>query len=228
MKIFGKEHLIYMLISTIIGIAAVVLVKLFCKGKKLELAVKIWAYLMFIFWLMNRICVVVRDDDGLKFLPNTYCSVIAIIFYFACRYFKPNAGIFHFVTYAAIFGGLVNYFYPDQIMYYNSIFAPLPFAMLLYHSLMLFLAITLLVTGYVKPSLKKWAWFPLGLCAVMTYGIFLITGLNFYNAIYIKYPLIENTNIYWYHAGIVFLAVHLIFLIIMECVYYKRGEGWFF
>lgn len=223
-EIFGWQHLVFLAIIIVLGIASVVLIKLFCKSERaVSIAIKVYSAFLLIWIVANRICVAVNNHNALSFIPNTFCGIASLSIAIIGLVAKKDAGIWHWAIYCGLLGGFLTMLYPDFIGQAQSIFYPATITGLMHHSVMFFLCVTVLATGYMRPSIKKWAWLPLGLCVMMTFGIFLITALKFGGAMYINEPLIEGTVFTWYFTGFIFLALHLATLLIIEYVRLRKS-----
>lgn len=228
-EIFGWQHLVYLAVAIVIGVVALVLIKLYCKSDKaLSIAIKVYSAFLLVWIVANRILIAVRDQKVLNFIPGTFCGITSLSFAIIGLTAKKDDGILHWITYCAFLGGLLTMIYPDFIGQDKSIFFPLTITGLVHHTVMFFLSLTMLVTGYVKPSLKRWAWLPLGLCVMMVVGQLMISVGLYGDAMYINEPLIEGTLFSWWFTGIIFLWLHFAFLCIMEWVYYRHGHGTFY
>ena len=223
-EIFGWQHLVFLAVTIILGVASVILIKLFCKTEKsISISIKIYSAFLLAWILSNRILVAIRDNNALHFIPNTFCGITSLSLAITGIFAKKDAGIWHWIIYCGLLGGFLTMIYPDFIGQAPSIFYPLTITGLMHHTIMFFLCVTVLATGYMRPTLKKWAWLPLGLCVMMSYGIFLITALKFGDAMYIYEPLIGETIFTWYFTGFLFLLLHLVALLIVEYVRLRKS-----
>ncbi len=214
----------FLLVSIVIGVASVVLIKLFCKtDKSISIAIKVYSAFLFCWIVANRILIAVRDHSVLSFIPNTFCGITSLSLAIVGLFAKKDAGIWHWITYCGLLGGFLTMLYPDFIGQAQSIFYPLTITGLMHHTVMFFLCVTVIATGYMRPSLKKWAWLPLGLSLMMCFGVFLITALHFGDAMYIYEPLIEGTIFTWWFTGIIFLILHLGALLVIEYVRLRKS-----
>ncbi len=223
-EIFGWQHLVYLAVVIVLGVASVVLIKLFCKTEKsISIAIKAYSAFLLVWILANRILIVIRDKSALSFIPNTFCGISSLSLAIIGLFAKKDAGIWHWIIYCGLLGGFLTMIYPDFIGQAASIFYPLTITGLVHHTVMFFLCVTVLATGYMRPSIKRWAWLPLGLCVMMSFGVFLITALKFGDAMYIHEPLIEGTIFTWYFTGFLFLLLHLGALLIIEYVRLRKS-----
>lgn len=227
LEIFGWQHIVYLIVAVIVCTAATVLIKLFCKSEKSQsIAVKIYAAVLLVFILLNRILIAaVQQHRAIGFIPTSFCGITSLCFGIIGLFAKKDSKLFHWIGYCALLGGLLTMIYPDFIGQAPTIFYHLTFTGLVHHTLAFFFAVTLITIGWFRPTLKRWAWLPLGLTCMMTYGIFCITALGFSDAMYINHPLIDNTPFTWWFTGILFLLIHIIALLIIEYVRIRKSGG---
>lgn len=96
---------------------------------------------------------------------------------------------------------------------------------LLHHGIAFYLSVLMVVTGYVKPCLKKFYAFPVGLCFMLCYGIFLIDALKFDHAMYIGKPLVAGTFLTWYVVAPMMIAVTLGGVLLYEFILKKKKSS---
>lgn len=223
-EIFGWQHLTFLAISCVLIVIALILIKKFCKSEKvISIAVKVTSALLLVAILANRILLAVKYNSFISFIPNTFCGLTSLCFAIVGLCAKKDSGLFHWIVYCGILGGFLTMLYPDFIGQATSIFYPLTITGLLHHTLAFFLGLLIIVTGYMRISLRRWAWLPLGLSLMMCYGLFLITALGLGDAMYIYEPLISDTIFTWYFTGFLFLLLHLILLVTVELVRRKKS-----
>lgn len=227
-KIFGIEHIIYMLISFALTITALVLIKKFCKTDKSKtIAVKISGLVLFLTILINRLCVYLWQMDvgntTYPYLPVSLCATVSLFLGFATIVCKKDSSVLHFLTYTALFTGLISTIYPTYIGQGESIFFPSTITSLMHHSLSFYVAMLILLLGWIKPNIKKWHAWPLGYCALITYGVFTLKMLGKgYDSMNINSPIIKGTPFNWFYLGLMFIAVYTVFLLIYDAIVNKK------
>lgn len=223
-EMYGIEHLLYLAISLSITVIGLIFAKRYIKTEKnAEIVVRCLGLILFALIMWNRIAICLYDGGIKEFLPNTYCGATSLAFSFCALFLKRDSKIFHCLVYMAIVGGLATLLYPDFIGQAESIFFSKTISGLLHHSMHLFLALLMLVTGYVKPCIKRWVCLLLGLCVYVTYGIFLVTALGYGNAMYLYEPIIGGTPLTWYFTGALLLIAHAISLAVNAIVKKKHS-----
>ena len=227
-KIFGLEHIIYMVITFSLTIAGLILIKKFCKTEKSQkIAVKIAGTVLFVTILVNRLCVylwqMAEGNTTYPYLPVSLCATVSMLFGFATIVCKKDSSVLHFLTYTAIFTGLISTIYPTYIGQGATIFFASTITSLLHHSLSFFVAILILELGWITPNIKKWYAWPLGYCGLITYGVFTLKMLGkSYDSMNINSPLLKGTFLNWFYLGLLFLALYTVFLLIFDTIKNKK------
>lgn len=217
-KIFGIEHFLYILVFTILSICSIMLILKRKKDERFIRKVVIFAAITnLVLVICNRLSVCAKFDwDYRQLYPTTFCGTVSFVFPIALLVCKKDSNVLHFISYCAFFGGLLTLIYPDFIGQSNSIFYPATITGLLHHSAMLYNFLLIVLSGYFVPSIKKIGCLSLGLCALMTLGIFNITILGYDDSMYIFHELISGTIFSWFFVGIIFILLHAIFLLIFD------------
>jgi len=236
MGVFGLSHILYFVISSIIGISIIFVVKKFVKcerGKKIStfafagvlLAVLVASRVVA---LLNTINYVREYGEyatsirpiWLVLIPTSICSVINLIFAVTVLvvFKNRNHKMFHFIVYMSFIGGFVTAFYPDFIGQDPTIFSARTFLGLLHHTIAMFLAIYLVVMREFKPALKEWKAILIGTLGFIVLGLFLQDALGFSNAVNLNDPLLPGLH-WWivYPTFVVgFIGVLFVYELIRE------------
>ncbi len=221
-KIFGTEHVIYMVISFALTIVAVILLKKYCKSDRLKaLTVKICGAVMIFAILINRLTAVIYFENE-RYFPYSLCATVSLVFGFLAVVCKKDSMPLHFISYTAIISGLIPTIYPHYLNQGSTIFFPPTLTSLFHHSLSFFLALLIFVLGYVKPDLKKWHAWPLGYCTFVVYGLFNVKILG-QESMSINSPVIAGTPFNWFYMGLMFFAVYTVFLVTFDIVKNKKN-----
>lgn len=207
-EVFGWQHLTYIAIFVVLAVVSLVLIKKFVKDEKvLTIIIKSVAGALFLAILWNRISIAIKNSNALYLIPDTFCGLSSTLLSLSVLIGKRNCGFLHFISYLGGVGGLITIIYPDFLSQNPSFFYSPTISGLLHHTIMFYLVILMLLTKWFVPTLKKWAWLPLGLCCVMTYGLFLMSALGFGGAMNITKPLLEGTIFSWWFTGILLIAL---------------------
>ena len=207
-EVFGWQHLTYIAIFVVLAVVSLVLIKKFVKDEKvLTIIIKSVAGALFLAILWNRISIAIKNSNALNLIPDTFCGLSSTLLSLSVLIGKRNCGFLHFISYLGGVGGLITIIYPDFLGQNPSFFYSATISGLLHHTIMFYLVVLMLLTKWFVPTLKKWAWLPLGLTCVMTYGLFLMSALGFDGAMNITKPLLEGTIFSWWFTGILLLAL---------------------
>ncbi len=185
---------------------------------QVKIVVKLIAGLLLMAIIWNRTSIAILRNGMKSFLPGTFCGASSLALAIAVLVFPKNSPVFHSVAYTGLLGSLLTLFYPDFIGQDDSFFYPMTISGLIHHTVMLYLVFLMLLTGYLKPELKKWYLLPLGLCFYMVYGLFLIHVVGYGDAMYIHEPILPDTSLDWDMLGFLFLLLHAVFLVVWEFV----------
>lgn len=177
-NLYGVENIIYLIVSfTIIALAIAFSIVKLKDEKSKTIFIRSLAILFFIAEIVNRISIFLYypfPDNTL--LPRTFCGTVGLFFSISLLFAKKDSKLFHFFAYVCIFSGLLPTFYPNYIddcfQYgFTSIFLFVPtISSLICHSFMFLMSILLFTTGWIKPDIKKWYFFPLGWGILTLYG----------------------------------------------------------
>ena len=177
---------------------------------------KVIGGLLFCCVLWNWTTLAVKNSNALNLIPDTFCGISSVILSLSMLIGGKDNKFFHFICYLGFVGGLVTVVYPDFIGQSDSIFYPATISGLLHHTVMLYAIVLMIITKYFVPTIKKWYILPLGLCCIMTLGIFEITVLDFGDAMQIFKPILPDTPLYWWFCGLLLLPAAYIAMVIFE------------
>ena len=225
-QVFGKEHVIYFLISTLVAVACFILTKKYAKTEKSQrLVIKAVAFGLFLSILANRLSQVFRYDTVRWYciIPDSFCGMTSLVLSLGVLLGKKNNDVLHFAWLLGIFGGIATVVYPDFVGQSDSIFYLPTISGLLHHSFSAFTVVLLLAFGQIEITYKKWRCVLFGLTAYMTVGAFLIGVFKVSDAFHIFDPLLSNTPLTaWFMAPLYALGHGLIFLGV-EIVKKRKG-----
>lgn len=220
-KVYGKEHIIFLVIYFVVAITAIVLSKLFLKSKKSQMIyLRTLAGLTLLFNLLCRIGVAIYEEPY-EWFPATVCSMTSFVLPTLVLLRKENDTLYHGVFYIAIVGGIATLIYPDFISQGPSIFQLNTFMGLLHHGTLFLLALSMILFGWFQPSLKKSFVFPITICIYIAIGAFAIRKLGLEDGMLINSPIVKGTPIdCWF---ILLFGTVLVYFIsfVYEIVYLK-------
>lgn len=220
-KIFGIEHILYMVISFALIITALILIKVYCKTEKSKnIAYRVSGAVLLLVVILNNIFIY----DWVHYIKlDSLCGIVSLMFGIFAIFCKKDSSCLHFVTYTALFTGLLSTFYPDYINQGATIFFPSTITSLLHHSLSFYMAILTFELGFITPNIKKWYAWPLGYFALITIGVFNIKIRGRSDSMSINRPLLPNTIFNWFYLALIFLAIYTTFLLIYDTIKNKKN-----
>ena len=222
-QIFGIEHLVYLIITVPATVALLVFyTRKSADTRLIDHVVRTSGAVLLVAITVNRLSIAWLDADFGKIMPGTFCGASSLALALGAVFLKRNHPFFHCVAYIGLLGGLITLVYPDFIGQADSVFYPKTITGLLHHSIIVFLALFMVSTGYVKPELKKWHYLPIGLSIYMAYGLFLITMLGYDDAMLIHRPILEGTPLNWFVMGVLVVSLHVVFLLIHQTIVSER------
>lgn len=203
-KVFGWEHIVYLIIFIALAVGTLILIKKKVKTEKaLNITVKCAGGVLLAMILANRISLIWFYDSLWALVPNTFCGVISLVYSICMIFAKRDHVIFHFLVYAGFWGGLLVTVYPNFVGQHNSFLYVPTITGIMHHSMAMYSSILLVMTGFVKLSLKKFFAFPVGMCVLTVWGVFILDCLGKYitEAMYLFQPLVPGTFLTWYVVG---------------------------
>lgn len=214
-KIFGVEHIVYLILAFMIGITSVILIKIFVKKEEnIVLVMRIIGFILLGLIIWNRICICIRDSNWLLLIPDSYCGLTSFVISLALISGKKDNFIFQFFPYVGLVGGIGVMLYPSFIKQDSSFFYHATISGLLHHTVSFFAIILIFITKRYTPTLKKWYIPIISYIFILALGYFEIYVLKFDDAFNLTVPIVEGTFLTWYVVSIlVFIVSYLIMLI---------------
>lgn len=227
--IFSWQHNWYLLFFVGFTVGAIFLSRYFTKKnpRLTRTLIVCLATLTFGFMLANKIEIWVKYDYNFAvFVPGSFCSAMSFWGPIIMVAFKPTSKFFQFGMFGMALGGLLTTIYPMFLIGKPTIFAPVDFTGIIYHTLMFVCFVYSIGIGYYKPSMKNWMSFVLGLALMVPYILFNTQVLGGSEDMYLFDPAIEGTPLYWWLIGILSVALYTLFLLIYEQFAFKKEERW--
>ncbi len=195
-ELFGIEHILYIIISTIICSLFVILAYKFTKKESTKvILLKIVGIILFISIMMNRLSQVFRYSDTRWYLiiPDSYCGMTSLVLSLAVIFGKKNNCVLHFTWLLGIFGGISTVIYATFVDQGPTIFYLPTISGLLHHSFSATLVVMLLLFKQIDITYKKWYYSLFGFTCYLTVGAFLMGVFKMSDAFHIVEPLIPDT-----------------------------------
>ena len=234
-ELWTWPHILIIAFSLISIVASLVLIKLFVKSEKALLWIlRISGIVLFVTIVVNHIDVVrfdveIEKNVAMVFgketpytwlmvaLPFTFCSFSSLLIPFGC-FMKKDNFIVHALYPVAIMGGIVNIFIPNYLGN-QGFFEIRTWTGLLHHILSMWIVLLMLLTGFIKPSMKKIYYQPIMLMIIIVLGLVELQGLHYAEAMAIETTL---SGFMWYHLCLGLILADFIFTFIMEKFVYKK------
>ena len=215
-QLFGLEHISYIVISTILGCAYLLIAKKRAKTEKAQAyALKILAFALLVAIMTNRLSQVFRYDEVRWYLiiPDSFCGMTSLVLSLAVLFGKRDNNVLHFVWLLGLFGGVSTVIYATFVGQGPTIFYLPTISGLVHHSLSAMLVVALFLFKQIDVTYKKWYCTFFGFTAYMTVGAFLMQTFPVSDAFHIAEPLLSDTPLTaWVMAPMYAVAYGIILL----------------
>lgn len=215
-QLFGVEHILYIVISTVLCGGGLFLAKKYALTQRSQRVVlKILAVLLFIAIMTNRLSQVFRYGDvrWYAIIPDSYCGMTSLLLSLAVLFGKRNNAALHFLWHLGLFGGISTAVYATFVGQGPTIFYLPTISGLLHHSLSATLVIALLMFGQIDITYKKWYYTFFGFTSYISLGAFMMQVFDLSDAFHIAEPLLPDTPLTaWVMAPMYAVAYALILL----------------
>ncbi|MGN0961105.1 MAG: hypothetical protein ACI4PF_02760 [Christensenellales bacterium] len=220
-KVFGKEHIIYFVISVILIIVGLICAKKFAKSEKSQkIILKSVALALLIAIITNRLSIVFKNDthNWLHLIPDSFCGMSSLVLSLSVLLGKKDNSVLHFVWFVALIGGVITMFYPDFIGQNASVFYLPTISGLLHHTIAVALVLLVLILNYIHITYKKWYCTIFGFTCYLTLGAFLISVFHYDDAFHIMSPLLSGTPLTVWVIAPIYLTLYALTLTAFELV----------
>ncbi len=224
-QLFGIEHILYIIISTVLCGGALALARRFATTEKMQnIFLKSLAALLLIAILTNRLSQVFRYDDIRWYciIPDSFCGMTSLVLSLGVLFGKKNNAVLHFTWLLGLFGGISTVIYATFVGQGATIFYLPTISGLLHHSFSATLVIALLMFKQIDITYKKWYCTIFGFTAYLTVGAFLMHTFNLSDAFHIAEPLLSGTPLTAWVMAPMYLSAYAIILLVIE---FARKKG---
>lgn len=229
MKVFGWEHIVYLVVCTVIAVPALICAKKFSKSERSQkIIIKVTGGVLLASILASRITQMFIWGGFVwhYFLPTSFCGTTSLVLAFAVLFGKKDNCVYHFIWFLALLGGIITSVYPDFLEVHTSFFHPDVITSFLHHTLSIVMVVVLLMFKQINFTYKKLHYSIFGFCCYLTYGAFLISVLKYTDALCIMTPILSGTPFTaWVMAPIYFALYGLIILTIELVRRHKRKHA---
>ena len=195
-QLFGIEHILYLIISTAIACAMLLMAKKYAKSEaSIRIFLRVLAAMLFVAIVTNRLSQVFRYDDVKWHLiiPDSFCGMTSLVLALAVLFGKRDNPVLHFVWHLGIFGGVASSIYASYVGQGSSIFYLPTISGLLHHSISATLVVALLMFNQIDITYKKWHYTFFGFTSYLTLGAFMMQSFDMSDAYHIAEPIIGGT-----------------------------------
>lgn len=223
--LFGIEHILYIIISTLICALFVILAYKQRKNEKTKILIlKIIAGLLFVSIMTNRLSQVFRYDTIRWYciIPDSYCGMTSLVLSLAVLFGKKNNCVLHFVWLLGIFGGISTVVYATFVGQGPTIFYLPTISGLVHHTFSSLLVVLLLMFKQIDITYKKWYCTLFGFTCYLTVGAFLMQTFNMTDAFHIAEPLIYGTNLTTWTTAPMYAVGYSCILFVVEILRKKK------
>ena len=227
-ELFGIEHILYIIISTIVGSLILLFSYKFAKDDKIKnIILKVLAFLLLIAIITNRLSQVFRYGSVRWYciIPDSYCGMTSLVLSLAVFFGKKDNSVLHFVWLLGIFGGVSTVIYATFVGQGPTIFYLPTISGLLHHSFSAILVVALLMFNQINITYKKWYYSLFGFALYITVGAFLMYTFDMSDAFHIAEPLISDTPLTTWVMAPMYAVGYGLILLIVELVKNKKAKA---
>ena len=224
-QLFGTEHILYIVISTVVGAAALLAAGKFAKTQPAQtIFLKVLAFLLFAAIMTNRLSQVFRYDTVRWYciIPDSFCGMTSLVLSLAVLLGRKNNNVLHFVWLLGLFGGISTVIYATFVDQDVSFFYIPTISGLLHHSFSAMLVVALLLFRQIDITYKKWHCTFFGFTAYLTLGAFLMHTFNLSDAFHIAEPLSPGTPLTAWVMAPMYAVGYGLILLFVELAKRKR------
>lgn len=227
-QLFGLEHILYIVISTIIGGVGLFFAYKYAKTEKIQkIILKCLAGALFICIMANRLSQVFRYDTVRWYciIPDSFCGMTSLVLSLAVLLGKKDNNVYHFVWLLGLFGGISTVIYATFVDQNISFFYPPTITGLLHHSFCAIVVVALLMFKQINITYKKWYCTLFGFTCYMTVGAFLMHTFDMSDAFHIAEPLLSGTSLTAWVMAPMYAFAYAVILLVIELVRKKRKKA---
>ena len=224
-QLFGTEHILYLIITTILGSASLLLAKKYAKTEKSQTVfLKSLAFLLLVAIVTNRLSQVFRYSDVRWYLiiPDSFCGMTSLLTALSVLFGKKNNDVYHFIWLLGLFGGISTAIYATFVDQNISFFYLPTISGLLHHSLCAMMVIALFMFRQIEITYKKWYCTFFGFTSYMTLGAFMMSTFDMSDAYHIAEPLLSDTPLTAWVMAPMYAFAYAIILFVAELVKKSR------
>lgn len=227
-QLFGIEHILYIIITTVLACATLLLAKKYATNEKSQkILLKTLAALLFVAIMTNRLSQVFRYDTVRWYciIPDSFCGMTSLVLSLSVLFGKKNNCVLHFVWLLGLFGGISTVVYATFLGQGPTVFYLPTISGLIHHSISATLVVALLMFKQIDITYKKWYCTLFGFTAYMTVGAFLMHTFKLSDAFHIAEPLLSDTPLTAWVMAPMYAVAYAIILIFVEIIKRRKSKN---
>ena len=227
-KLYGPEHILYIVMCFVVAATIFIVAKLFIKTEKQkEIFMRCLGAILFLIILTNRIVLVYEYDtvNWMKILTDSICSTSSYLLGLALLFGKKDNGMLHFLWLISLAGGIITTFYPNFLDQNPSFWYPPTIFGLMHHTFSAIVVIVMLMFKYINLSYKKWRYTLWGLLGYLSYGSFCLCVLKMGNPFYMVEPAVDNTPFTIWVLIPIYVVVYAVIVFLVEVIRNKKRSN---
>ena len=224
-QLFGKEHILYIVLSSLLGSAVLLAAKRFAKTERSQRHVlKTLAFFLLAAIVANRLSQVFRYDTVRWYclIPDSFCGMTSFVLAMGVLFGRRDNPVLHFTWLLGLFGGISTVIYATFVGQGPSFFYLPTISGMLHHSLSAMVVVAVLMFKQLEITYKKWYCTLFGFTSYLTVGAFLMHTFDMSDAFHIAEPLLEGTPLTAWVMAPMYAAAYAIILAIAELVKRRR------
>lgn len=214
--LFGVEHMLYIVLSTLLGGGILLAGWKLAKTERAQTwFLKALALLLLIAIVTNRLSQVYRYGDVRWYclIPDSICGMTSLVLSLGVLLGKKDNPVLHFAWLPGLFGGISTVIYATFVGQGPTLFYLPTISGLLHHSLCAMVVVTLFLFRQLRVTYKKWYCTLFGFTSYLTVGAFLMQTFQMSDAFHIAEPLLPGTPLtVWVMAPMYTVAYAMILL----------------
>ena len=220
-QLFGIEHILYIVISTVLGAGGLLAAKKWAKTEKSQLYVlKGLALALFVSIMANRLSQVFRYETVRWYciIPDSFCGMTCLVLSLAVLFGKKDNPIYHFTWFLGLIGAVITIFYPTFLSQGPTVVYLPTISGLLHHSITLVMVVALFLFNQINVTYQKWYCTIFGFTAYLTVGAFQMAVFGFSDSFHIVEPMLSGTPLTVWVIAPIYLSAYAIILAVFELI----------
>ena len=227
-QLFGTEHILYIVISTLLASAVLLGAKRLARSEKSQQYVlRSLAFLLLAAIVTNRLSQVFRYGTVRWYclIPDSFCGMTSLVLALGVLLGKRDNPVLHFTWLLGLFGGISTVIYATFVGQGPSFFYLPTISGMLHHSLSAMVVIAIFLFKHLHITYKKWYCTLFGFTSYLTVGAFLMQTFDMSDAFHIAEPLLPDTPLTAWVMAPMYAAAYAIILLAVELVRRKKRRN---